>query len=269
MHKRRQGRGATLLSTLRTSSVRDACSTGLRVEKQETNTLLTGNSERTVLSDESIWIAQNRIEISLVLAKSFRRNSIHLYPTDFCWLLFRHLSEEKCKPWPKRILGSISQMHPLGKKVYRNWKKSSQSFESVFTPPVRFSRLGFHLSASNEEINHLDEWLVFEGLHYLVSYYYSNYECTWSESMCFFCYRPYSLLVQIISTGRCTCLKCKIWSRAQLPKRAQFSQISTFRNISTFVWYVFLLSMFPFRRATICARTTTWTVPNCCCPLRF
>lgn len=79
-------------------------------------------------------------------------------------------------------------MHHLGKKVYRNSKKSSQNSESVFTQPVRVAYLDFHRSASNEEINHLDEWLVFEGLHYLVSYYYSNYESSWSEGMRFFCY---------------------------------------------------------------------------------
>ena len=134
-------------------------------------------------------------EISLVLVKSFCRSSIHLYPTDLYWLLFCHSSEEKRKSWPKRILGSTSQMHHLGKRVYRNSKKSSQSSESVFTQPVRSASIGFHLSASNEEINHLDEWFVFEGLHYLVSYYYSNYESSWSEGMRFFCYVHHSLCV--------------------------------------------------------------------------
>ena len=45
--------------------------------------------------------------------------------------------------------------------------------------------LSFHEIESSNSINHTDVEFEFEGLHYIISYYYSSYFCQWNESKLF------------------------------------------------------------------------------------
>ena len=51
---------------------------------------------------------------------------------------------------------------------------------------VSYLILSFHELEPSDSINHTDVEYEFEGLHYIISYYYSSYFCQWNESNLFY-----------------------------------------------------------------------------------